>query len=109
MAFIVTPKRQGRWFKTWDITAQFDSDSVATIVHGFVDEQGNGITPEVWDTMISLRPAPGTYWAMFADNTNIFPAKTINTGSGDSTSPQVRIYAWLPHSLVDNGLPSGFP
>lgn len=103
MAVTITPNRTGLLLKTWDITWTIDADVNAFFNHGFVDEDGNGVTPEVWFNVINARTTlGGNVWAVSADATQIFALKANTAGSADS-SPQIRVIAWNVHTLVDDG------
>lgn len=89
--------------KTWDIIWTLDADVNAFFNHGFVDEDGIGVIPEVWFGVINARNTlGGNVWAVSADATQVFALKANIVGSADA-SAQIRVFAWNVHTLVDNG------
>lgn len=78
-------------FKSWDITATADGDTVHSFAHGFP------ATPLF--TMTQKILALVTQWAITADAVNINIIKDTAVGTGNAGA-QMRVTAMLPHSLV---------
>lgn len=97
MAFTVTLIDDEPHFKSWDIIADSDADTITQFAHGFVDGQGNPVRPRiVWtNKLLNLI----SVWGATANLINIDAFKAPEATSGNAGA-QVRVYAQLPHSLM---------
>jgi len=91
----------GNYTKTWDVTSSADGDLTDAIVHGFV----NHYTP-VAPKVVCLTPLePNAYikrWTLgVVDTTNININAISATGGGLASTPQLRVIAMIPHSLIE--------
>lgn len=78
--------------KSWDVTWNLDSDTTAQITHGF------GTTPKlVWYVPKTAESFVGAITVTW-DATNITLTKNTAVGSGGAS---VRVFAMLPHSLIE--------
>lgn len=96
MAISAAAAYAGQTTKTWNVTATADADSGAfNIAHGF------GSAPQVVNITPLLAAGNTSAWFVSAiDATNITLTKgSTGAGSGNA-SPQLRVSAILPHSLI---------
>jgi len=95
MAVVITPASpQGVSMRKWNIAADADADTTATIAHGF------GVIPFNVSLIPLSAAARISNWILTSvDATNIVLTKTTTSGSG-AAPVQATVIASLPHSLV---------
>ncbi len=86
----------GRNMIVADVTATADADTTATIPHGLsAAPKAVSGTQLIGQALTAL-----SAWAITTiDATNVVATKLTSTGSGNA-SPQYRVVAQLPHSLI---------
>lgn len=98
MGFTVLQTIDNPNFKAWAVTATLDADTSTTIAHGFVDDAGNAVVPQmVWNEKQSTNVARWT--AQVSGATDILVGKNTDAGSG---IPGVNciVYAMRPHTIM---------
>ena len=86
--------------KVWSVTATLDADIVLVVPHGM------GALPGFDTTRLMAIAQPRTgagrlsAWVVDIDATNLTITKTTAVGSGDAIGSQMRLYLFLPHSLL---------
>lgn len=86
----------GTYSKSWDVTATADGDTTGTISHGF------GATPGlVWLVPLQSAQAYGKQWSLGTVNTSTITINGVSAASsGLAGTPQLRVIAMLPHSII---------
>lgn len=92
----------GAFTKTWDVTSDADNDLTDVIAHGFVQPAYTKAAPKV----VCLTPLqPQAYlkrWTLgVVDTTNININAISATGGGLASTPQLRVIAMIPHSIIE--------
>lgn len=92
----------GAFTRTWDVTSDADGDLTDTIVHGFIQPVYTPVAPKV----VCLTPLqPNAYikrWTLgVVDTVNIHINAISATGGGLASTPQLRVIAMVPHSIIE--------
>jgi hypothetical protein len=92
----------GAFTRTWDVTSSADGDLTDVIVHGFIQPVYTPVAPKV----VCLTPLqPQAYlkrWTLgVVDTVNININAISATGGGLASTPQLRVIAMIPHSIVE--------
>ena len=86
--------------KVWSVTATLDADTAAAVPHGMGALPGFDLTR----VMVIAQPRTGagrlSAWIVDIDATDITITKSTAVGSGDAIGSQMRLYMFLPHSLL---------
>jgi hypothetical protein len=82
--------------KSWNVTSPNDSDTAATVSHGF------GVAPAlVWLVPLLSANCYGHQWAVGTVTASTIPlTATSASGSGLAGTPQVQVIAMLPTSII---------
>lgn len=102
MTVTVTPVDTGAFTKTWDVTSDADGDLTQQFAHGFIQPAYTPVAPKcVWLTPLQ----PNAYikrWTLgVVDVTNININAISATGGGLAGTPQLRVIAMIPHSIIE--------
>lgn len=92
----------GAFTRTWDVTSSADGDLTDVIVHGFIQPAYTPVAPKV----VCLTPLqPQAYlkrWTLgVVDTVNININAISATGGGLASTPQLRVIAMIPHSIIE--------
>lgn len=101
MTVTVTPVDTGDFTKTWDVTSDADGDLTTAITHGFKNHY-DAVAPKV----VCLTPLqPNAYikrWTLGTVTTTVINVNAISaTGGGLAGTPQLRVIAMIPHSIIE--------
>jgi len=97
----IAPVGTGPFTKSWNVTSTADGDTSAQFAHGFL----NHYTPVAPAFVFFTQLEPEAYlheWTLgVVDTTNINLAAVSATGAGLAGTPQLRVIAMLPQSIMD--------
>lgn len=105
MAIVATPVVAGQNYKSWNVTC-LDADTTVAFNHGFVTPGGVSVAPDMilLTPLLAVATANAPSWAVTATSaTQITLSKVSATGSGGGvpgTTVVLRVYALLPHSII---------
>ena len=102
MTVTVTPVDTGAFTKTWDVTSDSDGDLTAQFAHHFIQPAYTPVAPKcVWLTPLQPQSYLKRWTLGVVDVTNININAISATGGGLSGTPQLRVIAMIPHSIIE--------
>ena len=100
----ITPVGTGPYAKTWDITSSGDGDTSAVITHGFLNHYTAVAPALVFLTPLNT-PLANFYtkkWMLGVVDTLVINLAALSaSGGGLAGTPQLRVAALLPQSIMD--------
>ena len=88
-------------YKSWTIAA-LDADTTVAIPHGFVNQSGVAIAPDLCfiQELVSYANAALPNWGVAVSTTNITLTKTGAAGSGTGLGNVAKLYAGTPDTIL---------
>ena len=101
MAIVQTAVVNNPDYKSWTITA-LDADTTVTFAHGFVNAAGASVTPDMVfiQELVTYANAALPNWGVSVAGANITLTKQGAAGSGTGLGNIAKLFAMLPHSIM---------